>query len=166
MIMVVQNRMCNCGKRRAGPVQGPRVTVEPVPMPTRSVRSVRPAAATTLATVDPAIWGPPLWRLLHTLAEYTTTTAAWPPLLAALKTDLPCPDCRNHFTAWLRQHPYTLAPPRQRQRYIIVNRRRVLAPPPQAPEPQAYTRTWVLDLHNSVNRRTRKGAPLEHRPSS
>ncbi len=152
--------MCNCGKRRAVLTrQVPTVTVEPVQprsVPTRAIRSAPPRAT---ITVDPAIWGPPLWRLLHTLAEYTTTTeqtAAWSPLLAALKTDIPCPDCRNHFTTWLRQHPYSLAPPRLRQRYIIVNRRRVLAPPPPAPEPQAYTRNWVLDLHNSVNRRTRK----------
>ena len=160
--------MCNCGRKKPTR-QGPTVTVAPVqPQPTRSVRSraattlPRQAATTlprhattTLATVDPAIWGPPLWRVLHTLAEHTTQTTAWPALLNALKTDIPCPDCRRHFTAWLRQHPYTLQPPHQR-RYIMVDRKRVLAPPPQPADPQTYTRQWVLDLHNSVNRRSRK----------
>lgn len=149
--------MCNCGRNRASR-QGPTVTVAPV-QPTRTVRSAPPRATTlprattgSLPTVDPVIWGPPLWRILHILAEHTTIAqaTAWPALLNALKTDIPCPDCRKHFTAWLRQHPYTLQPPR---RYIMVDRKRVLAPPV---DPQSYTRQWVLNLHNDVNRRSRK----------
>lgn len=83
--------------------------------------------------VDPALWGPPLWRLLHTLAEIAGTDdsqADWAALFAALRTSLPCPECTHHYKAWFTAHPFTVNPA-----------------------------TWVLDLHNDVNRR--RGVEME-----
>ena len=74
--------------------------------------------------IDPVIWGPPLWRLLHTLAELRHTDTDWPHLLTTLRSCLPCPDCTNHYNAWIDRHPTN-----------------------------GDMKAWVLALHNDVNRR-------------
>jgi hypothetical protein len=79
--------------------------------------------------VDPALWGPPLWRLLHTLAEMYLSAPSigiddWSQLLAALRTSLPCPECTRHYESWFTLHPFTADPA-----------------------------AWLLALHNDVNRR-------------
>ena len=95
----------------------------------------------SLPIVDTSIWGPPLWKVLHIAAAATITKgrqSQWKLILNTLLTDLPCPDCTAHYVAWYRAHPIgiTLFPKR--------NSRQIS--------------TWLLDLHNDVNRRT--GRPV------
>jgi hypothetical protein len=130
---------------RAVPTVAPRAVPTVVPtVVTRVVpTSVRPAGARPAARhvpsvrriirqqyvieptiIDPVIWGPPLWRLLHTLAELRHTDTDWPHLLTTLRSCLPCPDCTNHYNAWINGHPTN-----------------------------GDMKAWVLALHNDVNRR-------------
>jgi hypothetical protein len=81
-----------------------------------------------LAVISPTIWGPPLWRLLHALAEKRETDTEWPTLLRALREGIPCPECAYHYNAWYARNP--------------LRGRGVAA--------------WLLALHNDVNRRNKK----------
>lgn len=74
----------------------------------------------------PEIWGPPLWKVLHVLANATNDLGKWRILLDLLRTALPCPECTAHFNAWLDGHP------------LVDGTRMDL---------------WFLALHNDVNRR-------------
>ena len=93
------------------------------------------AAAVTVAhmvddgIIDPAIWGPSLWKVLHTLAVKAAGDASWPTVLDALRSALPCPECSYHYNAWGKRFPVTKS--------IDVGE-------------------WLLNLHNDVNRRTRR----------
>jgi hypothetical protein len=146
--------MCNCGKKRAAvvappggppravPVAVPAPVVRPVPVVNRSGVLRRSAPAPTpvvrsppeLPIVDPAIWGPHLWRFLHIAAEGTVTRVSrrrfWDALLTAMRTGLPCPECTEHYVAWLAGHPF------------VVDRRVGLT---------VAARDWVRGLHNAVN---------------
>jgi hypothetical protein len=152
--------MCNCGKKRAavaavvgGPpraVPAPVVRAVPAPVVNRSgiLRRSAPAPVVRqapppppeLPIVDPVIWGPHLWRFLHIAAEGTVTRANrrrfWDALLGAMRTGLPCPECTEHYTAWLAGHPF------------VVDRRVGLT---------VAARDWVRGLHNAVN--VRRGVP-------
>ena len=56
------------------------------------------------------VWGPPLWRTMHSLAErlgkQTNTTMvndekrAWVNFLKSVDTVIPCPKCRHHYKVW------------------------------------------------------------------
>ena len=69
-----------------------------------------------MPTLPPgSTWGPPLWTLLHGLADrsdvivkpHTIAYAArqWIRLLEALPMSLPCPICQTHATDWVKAHP-------------------------------------------------------------
>jgi hypothetical protein len=51
----------------------------------------------------------------------------WPRLVEELKMALPCPDCTEHYTAWVNAQPVTAT---------------------------TDMSAWFLTLHNDVNRRT------------
>jgi hypothetical protein len=100
----------------------PTVTTRPVARQVPSMRRI--IRRTTQSIINPAIWGPPLWRLLHTLAELRQTDTEWPHLLSTLRSCLPCPDCSHHYNAWVDGHAI-----------------------------DGDMKAWVLALHNDVNRR-------------
>lgn len=88
----------------------------------------RPPPPETLVIYDTKVWGPLLWRAIHTAAEVTNglgTTeldALWSDFVFELQMSLPCPDCMHHYRAWVAAHPWT-------------------------------GRQWWTDLHNAVNAR-------------
>lgn len=53
--------------------------------------------------LPPTVWGPPLWGLLHRLAEHGDRALLQRALLS-LVTLLPCPSCRSHLAAMLSQY--------------------------------------------------------------
>ena len=139
-----------CGVVRAAPV-----ALTPTP-PARAVRTVRsgpfvapvvvpvvaPVAAPTqmpteeeLPTVDTELWGPHMWRFLHSAAENTVGTTRrkkyWNALLSAMRTGLPCPDCREHYGIWLEAHSFSELPPGANLQVAI--------------------KAWINALHNAVN---------------
>lgn len=132
-------RMCNCTKSRivraggrgpAGVRSGPGVVA--VPEPT--------FPAIGIPTVDTAIWGPPLWTVLHTLAEFTHAHGlygAWVETLRSLVGNLPCPECAFHYEQWCRKNGL---------------------PRPRRPtDLHMAIRTWIGRLHNNVA--ARNGSP-------
>lgn len=94
---------------------------------------VRPPPPETLVIYDTKVWGPLLWRAIHTAAERSVTLGSaelatlWEDFVFELQMSLPCPDCMNHYRAWVAAHPWTFEGCRQ----------------------------WWADLHNAVN--VRKG---------
>jgi Erv1 / Alr family len=139
--------MCNCGGgRRRGVAAGggglPGRAVGSRMVTAGAMRRAAPPSPRTppprmingIQVRDTAAWGPPLWAVLHGLAEYGAETiplSDWQALITALQTGLPCPECTAHYQRWCRLHPLTVP------------------------------RRWLLDLHNEVNRRRRVSAWTE-----
>jgi len=83
---------------------------------------------------DTSLWGPSLWFILHTLAEFSdrsSARAAWTDLIKALQISIPCSECSAHFNQWVINHPFAF----------------------RGGDLRSYARQWVLDLHNAVNLR-------------
>lgn len=100
-------------------------------------------------------WGPPLWRILHTLAERlgrqtiklleTDERRAWVALLRAVQMVMPCAKCRAHFKAWRSSHSV--------ERFITSY------------DLRADAREWLWSLHEEVNREKGVAGPaLEELP--
>lgn len=116
--------MCNCGKKRSAPTVTPRsIPIE--------------------VSHDTALWGPTLWRILHTLAEFSDRydiVIYWSEIINdIMRSALPCPECRGHYVAWVSSHPLILM-----DGITTANLR-------------STVRLWLLDLHNQVN--TTKSTP-------
>jgi hypothetical protein len=75
---------------------------------------------------DTSLWGPSLWFILHTLAEFGGNPQRWDDLIRALQIAIPCSECSTHFQQWVTSHPF---------------------------HAQTSPRQWILDLHNDVNQR-------------
>ena len=96
---------------------------------------------------ETAVWGPPLWAMLHGLAQrsdkivtpHTMLYAArqWIRLLEALPMTLPCPVCQSHAQEWLLSHPVQL----------LLKQTDI----------KSWLVTWLYDFHESVN--ARRGVP-------
>ena len=100
--------------------------------PTRKRKPIVPLqSVVTLTIVDTAIWGPPMWRLLH-YYSIRGQTAAITTLLTALQDGIPCPECTAHYRAWFAAHPV-------------------------AGGTGIDLVAWVLALHNDVNARRGTG---------
>ena len=127
---------CNCGRRAAAAAGHQRPSVR---RPGR--RGGYPAPPPPPPPPpSPAVWGPPLWAALHTAAQFTTTESqrdVWIELLTAMRTALPCDECSAHYNAWITANPVSL--------------------PPSGTELQVAISSWILALHNEVNRRNDVG---------
>lgn len=89
-------------------------------------------------------WGPPLWRMLHGMAECLGNQAV--PMLATdeaheivfllrdVEKIMPCQLCRNHYHQWRKDHP--LEEIDKLRGYML----------------KAGVRQWLFDLHEEVNR--------------
>lgn len=146
--------MCNCRKNKDAvvvtpvPAPGPRLRRGNVPVPIsvpvqrrevvyqhrRNRRKGPPLISQSvslqpLEVLDTAVWGPSMWRILHTAAEQPSKRALLATAIHALDGALPCPDCRRHYHVWLQTHPLSGT---------------------------TDLRTWLLTLHNDVNARAGK----------
>jgi hypothetical protein len=91
--------------------------------------------------IDPAVWGPHAWYILHTLAELAYRSVQetgadrladrWASLVVATAESIPCPTCARHFRTWMRWVPF------------------------ESTVPAATVRTRFAELHNMVNRTRR-----------
>ena len=145
--------MCSCNKSkpravatasktegavRSREIRAPRATVVVAPIP-------------EIATVDTSVWGAPLWLVLHVAAQNSSVALipTWRNLLAALRKDIPCPECRTHYNAWYTSHPLAFTTVSSGGRFKLINtrgRKTSIAPLIQ----------WLVDLHADVNLRTDK----------
>jgi hypothetical protein len=90
---------------------------------------------------QPETWGPPLWTLLHHLAERigksgvplldTDQARDMDKVVTLLPFVIPCAECQAHCRAYLAAHPFT----------SINYTGSALS---------VYVRTWLLDFHNAV----------------
>lgn len=91
-------------------------------------------------------WGPLIWKILHTLAERAGKQSneilkademrAWLLVVKTLTSILPCEECRNHATSYMRDHPFE--------------------PPTSYPAWNLYIRTYFYTFHEVVNERLEK----------
>jgi hypothetical protein len=86
------------------------------------------------------IWGPHLWKILHSSAEriglphkklLNEEERIWKNLLSSLRYSLPCPACKKHYT----QYYLTTSIPAFNKETI---------------------RNWLFNLHNNVNNHNNK----------
>ena len=93
-------------------------------------------------------WGPTLWNILHTMAERSGRIGntylqaderrAWPLFVKTLAGVIPCPYCRDHFSDYIKLHPFVL--------------------PDGYYDFHEYIRLWFYDLHEDVNKRLEKAS--------
>jgi hypothetical protein len=151
--------MCPCNRKPVVPtirnVLAPRNTSQS-PFVSHSIQLNLPVEP-TLPTVDTSIWGPPLWIVLHTLSLVATDKNMWYAITNALKTDLPCPDCSEHYNTWVQSNPlrFPVSPP---ARQPFIPRFIKTRPPVALPPVSDTTSRWVLALHNNVNSRRGMGS--------
>jgi hypothetical protein len=85
--------------------------------------------------INPTVWGPSLWRVLHSLAFSISQTPdpqktrQFLELVDSLRNLLPCEECRLHFDDYVNENN------------------------PKKASDLAY---WTFELHNSVNKRLGK----------
>ena len=92
---------------------------------------------------SPEIWGPPLWRLLHSLAErlgkqtnmilITDEHRAWVNFLKSVGLTMPCQKCRVHYKGWTTAHRI--------ERFVNCSTMTI----------RAEARLWVWGLHTEIN---------------
>lgn len=93
-------------------------------------------------------WGPLFWTLLHGLAEKAGSAPmaglqademrAWKIILTTLPKALACEDCRTHLNAYVLKYPINI--------------------PDKHSDLRKYVRSYLYNLHESVNRRLKKVA--------
>lgn len=149
--------MCKCGDKTAGAAiaaaaagtrgvgaaRGGR-TIEDL-VPTRTPPQPRFHG---LVVTSPCVWGPTMWKVLHTLAEFTNTPGVppisreWRILLNSLSTCMPCPECAKHYQKWCEENPIS------------------------DPISRVDIRLWLMNLHNRINVADGKGVFTEDRLST
>lgn len=89
-----------------------------------------------LAAAAVEFWGPCAWKFLHAVATTFDSdhATAYLTFFNSLQNILPCPGCRMHLQAYLKEHPVNISS-------------------------KAALEKWVYDLHSDVNRRTGKDSP-------
>lgn len=79
---------------------------------------------------ETTVWGPSMWKVLHTLAECSDNSPLWFDILNALEIHIPCPTCKAHFIEYRLNNP--------------------------APADHQGIVDWFFILHNVVNARLNK----------
>jgi hypothetical protein len=88
-----------------------------------------PVVSTQISyNADTVVWGPPLWNIIHTLADTIDSSADWITLVDLMKIHIPCKICLQHFNEYLSAHPFQID----------------------------SIALWFNSLHNDVNRRLNK----------
>ena len=96
---------------------------------------------------NPDTWGPPLWAILHSIAERIGISGMDADqsrdisiLVNLLSAILPCSTCQGHMRQYIAMNPFVVTG-------LI------------GADLRTYCRTWLLNFHNAV--RTSKGQPIE-----
>ena len=102
---------------------------------------------------DASEWGPPLWTVLHSIAEKVGSSQfsqyaederrALIKMVRYLENVIPCPSCREHYEVYLAEHPI------EKQLKELTHS-----------ELRDYIKKWFWELHNWVNESLKR--PLYH----
>ena len=104
--------------------------------------------------MEPTVWGPLLWKLLHTMAEWSDRRDIiyrWKHVLELTSAAIPCTRCRRHMQEYLRMHSMFIRPPepippvRGKQKGWI---------PAKGEDVKLAIRKGLWTFHNHVNRST------------
>ena len=91
--------------------------------------------------MDPLVWGPPFWFIIHTIAfNYPTAPSSLDKhnhymFFTNMQFIIPCEICRTHYTAHLRANPIA---PFLESKYSLLQ--------------------WTIRMHNNVNQQSGKPA--------
>lgn len=105
----------------------------------KDAREKKGALQSSMSAVTIDSWGPALWRFLHAASFSYSTSPDWQQqsamrqFLTSVGTILPCAICRKHYQEYITEN---LSDASVRSRETLI--------------------AWILELHNSVNRRTGK----------
>jgi hypothetical protein len=93
---------------------------------------------------DASEWGPPLWTVLHSIAEKVGSSQfsqyaederrALIKMVRYLENVIPCPSCREHYEVYLEENPI------EKQLKELTHS-----------ELRDYIKKWFWELHNWVN---------------
>ena len=156
--------MCGCNKNRVVRTKDIPATKSLPALINRS-RSTRPGVASpvvlakAMAVADTSIWGPSLWKVLHTasvLSNSDTQMEVLAAVLGALRTGIPCSECSAHYNQWYDAHPLktvTYSGKRSATKVFRIIRTTTTT----STTTWNSLVAWILDLHNNVN--VRRGLP-------
>jgi hypothetical protein len=98
----------------------------------------------SITTYDTSIWGAYTWTALHIASIRSPNLPLWKELSEALANDLPCPECRAHYTDWVGRNPLRISfLPLNRMMRRDTNVSTVIV-------------NWLIRLHNDVSSRLGK----------
>jgi hypothetical protein len=109
-----------------------------------------------IPTVDPSVWGPPLWRILHVASVLSVTDMqkyALTTVLAALRTGIPCPECSGHYNNWYKSHPTQSVIQTHGEQHKLASKVFRIGSARTTIVTWVPLDRWILDLHNDVNHR-------------
>jgi hypothetical protein len=147
--------MCGCNKAKKAAAAAASAPPPPrqhaVVVPRTPVAPVV-VSRTGLATVNTQLWGPSLWKALHTAAQFAGDSSSWSSILSAMTTGLPCPECSAHYNTWYRRQKTSSSGSNNRM-YIKLPfmGNRTARRPPQTPSVPITIK--LLNLHNEINQR-------------
>lgn len=96
-------------------------------------------SGSSIQTYDTSVWGAYTWTALHIASIRSPNYGAWRELSESLANDLPCPECRAHYTDWLSRNPLRISfLPLQRMLRQNTNVGPIIV-------------NWLVTLHNDVN---------------
>ena len=139
--------MCGCNRAKQALQNNSRPAAPAAAAPRIGGRGVEKVVVdTSIPTVDTSVWGAALWNAIHIATVFSTNLPLWKEFMVALEKDIPCPDCRGHYSEWLRRHPL--------RQTSLIPIKRMLRRTEEAPNMVL----WFLNLHNDVNLRTGRGS--------
>lgn len=106
--------------------------------------------------VDPSVWGPPLWFVIHTLAlsypskPTPTQRTQMMDFFRQLKDHLPCRYCRQHFAAELKRVPPSVFDSRDSLFEWTVNFHDSVSDRTHNPQPRYSVQYWKQFYKNHV----------------
>ena len=159
--------MCGCNKAKKAAAAAAAAASAPPPPPPRQHAVFVPrtpavpkqptavVSRTGLPTVNTHLWGPSLWKALHTAAQFAGDSSSWSSILSAMTTGLPCPECSAHYNTWYRRQKSSSLVPNNRM-YITIPfmANRSARRPPQTPSVPITIK--LLNLHNEINKQSGK----------
>lgn len=93
-----------------------------------------------IQTYDTSVWGAYTWTALHIASIRSPNYGLWRELTEALANDLPCPECRAHYSSWLSRNPLRVTSYLPLQRMMRQNTNTT-----------AIIVNWLVSLHNDVS---------------
>jgi len=97
-------------------------------------------SGSSIQTYDTSVWGAYTWTALHIASIRSPNYGLWRELSEALANDLPCPECRAHYSDWFSKNPLRVTS------YLPLHRMMR-----RDTNVGAAIVNWLVSLHNDVS---------------